>query len=205
MNCGSYEPLFNYQEVTTIRKKASRSLVMKAALDLFSRQGYSETKMRDIAKAVGISVGALYLRFRNKEALCKELIQDQAKEFIERTNSLPLNDPLGSMKEYISLNINYAMKRRQIISLFMREYDLPFLKNLKKNFFHTQHEIIKQILKEGIRQKIFKKVDMDGTAAMIFASIRGVILLRVAFGFGNSGEMSNLLYQLITKGIRKDI
>ncbi len=184
--------------------KVPSSKILKVALALFSSRGYSETKMAEIAQNVGLSVGALYLRFKNKEELFGELIKDQSKDFIDRTKNLPENDPMKTLKTYIALNIDYAFQKRQLISIFFREYNLTFLKPLRKNFFKTQHEIIKGILAEGAKKGIFRPMDIEDTASMIFASIRGAILLKLIFGIGDVKAMSNSLFNLITNGIRKD-
>ena len=102
-------------------RSVSNSKILKAALVLFSSRGYSETKMAEIAQNVGLSVGALYLRFKNKEELFGELIKDQSKDFIDRTKNLPENDPMKTLKTYIALNIEYAFQKRQLISIFFRE------------------------------------------------------------------------------------
>ena len=185
-------------------RSVSNSKILKAALVLFSSRGYSETKMAEIAQNVGLSVGALYLRFKNKEELFGELIKDQSKDFIDRTKNLPENDPMKTLKTYIALNIDYAFQKRQLISIFFKEYNLTFLKPLRRNFFKTQHEIIKGILAEGTKKGIFRPMDIEDTASIIFASIRGVILLKLIFGIGDVKAMSNSLFNLITNGIRKD-
>ncbi len=79
--------------------KVPKSKVLRSALDLFSSKGYSETKMTEIARDSGLSVGALYLRFKNKEELCLELIKDQTKDFIERIENLPDGIPCRSHGE----------------------------------------------------------------------------------------------------------
>ncbi len=126
------------------------SKILKTALDLFSSRGYAETKMTEVARNVGLSVGALYLRFKNKEDLFWELIKDQSKDFVERTENLSKNDPLEALRTYIALNIDHAFQKRQLLSIFYREYNLSFLKPLRRNFFKTQHKIIKDILNSGI-------------------------------------------------------
>ncbi|MBI4699119.1 MAG: TetR/AcrR family transcriptional regulator [Nitrospirae bacterium] len=184
--------------------RVPKSEVLKAALDLFSRKGYSDAKMADIARKVGMSVGALYLRFSNKEELFMELIRDQSKDFIEHTRSLPLHEPLNALKTYIAINIDHALHKRQILSIIYREYNLLSLKDLRHEFFKTQHGIIRDILRAGVKNKAFKAMDINDTASMIFASIRGTIMLKLIFGIGDAKSMGNSLFKLITNGIRKD-
>ena len=185
--------------------KVSRSKVLRSALDLFSSKGYSETKMAEIARRSGLSVGALYLRFKNKQELCLELIEDQTQDFVERIKSLPDENPIKAMQNYIALNLEYSFQKRQLISMFFKEYNLPFLQPVRKNFFRAQHRIISDILTNGIKSGIFRSMDTKDTASMIFASIRGAVLLKIIFGIGDAKKMSTSLFKLITDGIRKDV
>ncbi|MBI5195509.1 MAG: TetR/AcrR family transcriptional regulator [Nitrospirae bacterium] len=185
-------------------KKTPKSKVLKTALCLFSSKGYSKTKMAEIARKAGLSVGALYLRYKSKEELCLELIKDQTQDFIERTRNLPQKDPLKALQTYIELNLDYAFQKRRLLSLFFREHNLPFMHPLRKNFFRVQHEIIRKILNEGIRSGIFMPSNNKDCATMIFASIRGAVLLKLIFNIGDTKTMSKSLFNLIINGIGKD-
>jgi TetR/AcrR family fatty acid metabolism transcriptional regulator len=187
-----------------MKNKPPKSQILQTSLKLFSSKGYSDTKMTDIARNVGISVGALYLRFKNKEALCLELIKDQTKDFIQQSKSLPDRDPLRALRHYIELNLEYTFQKKQLLSMFFREHKLPLMKPLRRNFFKTQHKIIMDILKRGVDTGVFLPMNTKETASMIFASIRGAILLKLIFGVGDARTMSNSLFTLITNGLRKD-
>ncbi|MBI4848670.1 MAG: TetR/AcrR family transcriptional regulator [Nitrospirae bacterium] len=184
--------------------KSPKSKVLQVALDLFSSKGYAETKMTEIAGGAGLSVGALYLRFKNKEELFLELIKDQTRDFVERTGKLPAEDPVEALRKYIALNLEYSFQKRQLISLFFKEYSLPFLQPLRRNYFRAQHRIIADMLVAGIKRGIFRHMNVKDTAAVIFASIRGAVLLKLIFGIGDVSKMSKSLFALITDGIRKD-
>ena len=52
----------------------SRDRILEASLELFARQGYVATSMRQIAAAVGIRAPSLYNHFAGKEAILTALI-----------------------------------------------------------------------------------------------------------------------------------
>jgi len=56
------------------KSERSRSQILDAALDLFSRQGYRGTSIRDISRAAGVSTGAVYHHFDDKEELFDTLL-----------------------------------------------------------------------------------------------------------------------------------
>jgi AcrR family transcriptional regulator len=63
--------------------------VLKAALSLFSRQGFRATSMRQIARRANLSVGALYHHFGGKEAIFQRLIDQYWQVLMDP--DLPLN------------------------------------------------------------------------------------------------------------------
>jgi AcrR family transcriptional regulator len=187
------------------RDRVPKSKILKAALDLFSSRGYEETKMSEIARRVGLSVGALYLRFKGKEELCLELIRDQTKDFdeIARKFSESEEDPFQSLKGYIEFCIGYSFQKKQLLSLFVREHRLPFICPLRKRFLNSQLGIIRSILSAGAEKGVFRRMDNDDTALMIFAGIRGAVLLKIIFETGDAKTISDSLFRLIDQGIRR--
>lgn len=57
------------------QKEKRRWQILYAALDLFIRKGYAATKISDIAKQVGMSVGLLFHYFKSKESLYEQLVE----------------------------------------------------------------------------------------------------------------------------------
>ena len=71
------------------KSEASTQKVLKAALSLFSRQGYRATSMRQLARRSGLSVGNLYHHFGNKEQIFQRLIDRYWDVLLDP--DLPLN------------------------------------------------------------------------------------------------------------------
>lgn len=51
-----------------------RDQLLAAAARVFAREGYSGTKIQEIVREAGLSTGAVYGRFRNKEHLLREAV-----------------------------------------------------------------------------------------------------------------------------------
>jgi AcrR family transcriptional regulator len=71
------------------KSEASTQKVLKAALSLFSRQGFRATSMRQLARRSGLSVGNLYHHFGNKERIFQRLIDRYWEVLLDP--DLPLN------------------------------------------------------------------------------------------------------------------
>jgi AcrR family transcriptional regulator len=66
----------------------TRDRIEKAAIRLFVEKGVAETSVRDIARAVDISEGALYRHFVSKDALVWAVFERNYVEFAGRLDAL---------------------------------------------------------------------------------------------------------------------
>lgn len=60
-----------------------KALIFDAALKNFSKFGYYQTKMDDIAKSASVSKGTLYLYFQNKEDLFHHMCKQNKQNLVE--------------------------------------------------------------------------------------------------------------------------
>jgi AcrR family transcriptional regulator len=70
------------------RSEHTRRQVLDAALELFSRQGYRATGVKEIAAAAGASTGNVYHHFPDKEAIFRSLLEEYSQ--IITTPKFPL-------------------------------------------------------------------------------------------------------------------
>ncbi|MGA9496405.1 MAG: TetR/AcrR family transcriptional regulator [Terriglobales bacterium] len=70
----------------------NRRKIERAALKLFTRQGFHGTTVREVAHKAGVSMGKLYLYYPTKEDLFIGLVQhmEQKMEGLRRTELFPL-------------------------------------------------------------------------------------------------------------------
>jgi AcrR family transcriptional regulator len=66
-------------------KEEVRQRITKAALDVFAACGYGPTKVSEIAERAGVATGNVYRYFDDKDALFREIVDD---DFVEEFQSL---------------------------------------------------------------------------------------------------------------------
>jgi AcrR family transcriptional regulator len=94
-----------------------RQLIIAAATDLFSRNGYAGVSMGDVAEAVAIGPSALYRHFRGKQALLTTVVGDALDTLdaaITATEDEQLPDVAGALAAAV-------LKRRGAGVLWHRE------------------------------------------------------------------------------------
>ena len=66
------------------KSEETRARILDAAMDLFRRQGFEETTMREIAAEAGVATGAAYYYFESKDAIVLAFYDQAQKEMEPR-------------------------------------------------------------------------------------------------------------------------
>jgi len=153
----------------------SKRIILAAARTVFVEQGYTHANMRDIARVAGISVGGLYLYFKNKEELYQTFMLDWMNNLNDRTHEAlaKFEDPVGAITAFISISIDFARTHKEMIILQGRERGFSFGIDLKRDFFRERRKRIADIVRKGIETGVFSACDVENTAKVIFNILRG--------------------------------
>lgn len=98
----------------------TRQHILDVALRLFSQQGVSSTSLAAIAKAAGVTRGAIYWHFKNKSDLFNEIwvLSEASISDLEVEYQVKFpNDPLSVIREVLVhvLEATVTEKRRQLM------------------------------------------------------------------------------------------
>jgi AcrR family transcriptional regulator len=183
--------------------KESKESILEAAIKVFSEKGYSQTTIREVAKRAGISVGGVYIYFKNKEEIYFTLLKYLLDEFRDKTRDSikDIEDPVEAVRDYIALNLNYAKKFKGLILIEGREHGFTSCIDIKKKFFRGQRKLIEDIIRRGVSSGKFERCSVSGTARVIIGTLRGFILSLVmdSDSLFSSEECSALILNGILK------
>jgi AcrR family transcriptional regulator len=85
------------------RSRAMRARLLAAAEEVFAAKGYEGTRIADIAEAAKCSVGAVYFRFKDKDALFFAIAESFADDVRARMSDLTqANDPRRTVREFVT-------------------------------------------------------------------------------------------------------
>jgi len=139
------------------RPKARPQEILAAALELFSSQGFSATRLEDVAAKAGLSKAAIYLYFPDKMALLRKLIEETAGENLEPVEILVRSDT-GPVAPILRQLLRYFATR-------IASSPLPYLMKLVISEARAQPEL---------GQLYLEKVVSRGTSAMQALIERGI-------------------------------
>ena len=100
--------------------------IIKAAKEEFMQYGFQKASLHKIAQNAGLTTGALYTRYKNKDALFCSLMANVMEAF--RTNAEPLRERYYAVEK--SRNIEELIRvmedeRSIYLDILFEYYDLP--------------------------------------------------------------------------------
>ncbi len=151
--------------------------VLKEALSLFAHHGYAAVSTRQIAKACGLQVGALYNHFPTKQSILHGLMSAHMQDLLEALagSNFP-NDPAGALEVFTRFHIRYHIdKPEEVFIAYMELRNLepePYSEVMK---LRQQYErTLRGILRDGQAAGVFKIDDVPVTAMSIISMMTGV-------------------------------
>lgn len=98
-------------------KEEAKKKIITAGIEVLGRKGYCATTMDDIAAHLGVSKGALYLYFKNKDDLVVEVVKTMHTQTLNRAcEAFPNNAPLDAWTTILDNSLNTD---REYNSLFL--------------------------------------------------------------------------------------
>lgn len=111
--------------VAPLRTRADRQRdrVLRAAVEIFGRQGYRATSMLDIAAEVGLGKPTLYHYFSSKEELLTRLYRDVLDESLRSARQIVATapTPLDALRQLVASRVVYTCKRQSLLKVFFEE------------------------------------------------------------------------------------
>lgn len=155
----------------------SKRHILAAALTVFVDYGYDDASMRTIAQAAGVSVGTLYLHFKNKDELYLTIMKEWMDELNELTTTTleKIEDPQGAISAFITIFVEYARNHPEMILMQGRKFGRCFGLEMKQTFFRERRRLLADIIQRGVGAGVFRSHDPAETARIIFSVLRGYI------------------------------
>lgn len=169
-------------------KEARRNAIIDAGFQEFSLQGFTATKLDDVAVRAGIGKGTIYLYFDSKESLFEEVV---------RKNLFPARDEAvghaagfeGTAAELLTIHFRrmYEILHRdqmpQLVALIMSEASrFPKIADFFfKEIVRTNQELVKGIIRKGVENGEFRDSGIEDFVQILIAPAMISALWRLQF------------------------
>jgi len=187
-------------------KEKKREIILQNARGLFAHYGLKKTTVDDIAAEARIGKATIYYYFKSKQEIFKTVVERElailknaVREAISKEDS-----PQEKLRVFIFTRISHMQK---LVNLYRVTKDivtelLPDLEKIRESHFREEIDIIKEILTEGVKKKIFRVKRIQLTALAMVSALKGLEYPWVMDGKPLDIEKSaDALLQILFKGI----
>lgn len=196
-----------------VDKEAKRAEILRAALPVLAGQGVHSFKMIDVAIEAGVGKGTLYEYFDSKEALIKAAFTQLMADYVEfvSVEVEQQSDPLKQIQKLLELSCRFFAAEEARLELLLDLWASGSRKSSAHSFLDGIDPLYREsriwlsgIIKQGIKQGRFRKVDPLLAASLVLAIIDG-LLFQSALGLIdlNDAKTMKTLNQTILEGITK--
>ena len=185
--------------------------IIETAMKVFVENDYDGTSMDEVALKSGIAKGTIYLYFKNKQQLFVEVIRELMRRFeivIYDAADYKSEDIYKKMSHIINAMLNFIETNEKYFNMMERQFHI-IGKTIKKNQIEKMNEsrikmmdIFAKIVREGIEKKIFRKINPEVAALVLFTIITAFSKLNL-FTTGKKAvkEKSNEIMEFFMKGV----
>ena len=157
------------------RAQERRHRILDAALRTFSRRGYRDTSVDEIAEGSRTSKGGVYFHFPNKEAIFLALLNRSTAHLLERieTAMAAQEDPIAKADAALLTVLRTFANHRALARLFMLEA-LGAGREFHQRMSEIRSEfaaIIQRQLDDAVRQGILQPLDTEVAGRAWFGAL----------------------------------
>lgn len=174
---------------------ATRQHILDVALRLFSQQGVSSTSLVDIARAAGVTRGAIYWHFKDKSDLFGEIWELSESSIgdleIEYRAKFP-DDPLSVLREILVYILEATVveeRRRLMMEIIFHKCEfvgeMAVLQQAQRNLCMESYDRIEQVLKDCISAQMLPAKLLTRRAAILMRSYVSGIMENWLFAPGS--------------------
>src|SRR6185369_9753036 len=163
-----------------------RQAILGAAADAFARDGYASVSLRAVAEAVGLSHGAIYGYFKDKDELFDALVRESFDQLAAALREMPGRggDPVRFLKRAGRKYVEFGLQNPGAYEFaFMLRRPGPAPQKP-----HLAYEYLRAAVKRCIDQKRFRTRNVDAASQALWAAVHGItalLIVRPSFPWAN--------------------
>ena len=156
-------------------QEASRAQLLDAAEEVFSRKGFHETALREVAERAEWSVGSVYSFFENKDDLFRQIFVRRGEEFMPAMRAILADakvDAVDALHTLVDFQVGFFRAHPHFGRLFLRysnatmpsadrEIDLVMSER-----YEEAMQLQADLFRRGQRARVFRRGDPEVLARL---------------------------------------
>lgn len=134
--------------------------IIEAAVRVFARKGYFNSRVSDIAREAGIAAGTIYLYFKTKEDILTTLFREKMAEFVAKLWKAMADQPDAVSKVRRLVFLHFDLLERnpdlaEVVQIELRQGQ-KFFRGASSQEIASYFALIGSVLEEGVAAGRFR-------------------------------------------------
>ena len=134
--------------------------IIEAAVRVFARKGYYNSRVSDIAREAGIAAGTIYLYFKTKDDILVTLFRDKMAEFVGALRKAIAEEPDAASKVRRLVSLHFCMLEEnpqlaEVVQVELRQGQ-KFFRGASSQEIGAYFALIGSVLEEGLAEGRFR-------------------------------------------------
>jgi len=158
-----------------------KEVIRKAAIKIFSEQGFHKATTDRIAEEAGVAVGTIYNYFENKSDVLEYIFQteyEKRKAFFEKLIKQDAS-PLEKIRSILEKHFAEVQEEPELIKIILEERQHTCADSRGRAGLR---KFIEEIISQGIEEGYLRDIDADILAVILFGAIEAVMREYLAEG-----------------------
>ena len=169
--------------MSTVPTVDLRRAILEAARAGVAEHGYANLSMRTIARAVGCSVGTIYLYYDNKDALYSALVDEAVVHLVESYQpAFGVEDPVERLEAFCRSYVRFAMTYPEQYKVMYLELNLDpgaVSPEAYRRAWKPLQDTAEALADAHAQGLLHEPVPMEG-ATFVWAALHGMLSLILA-------------------------
>lgn len=137
-----------------------REAILRAAVKVFARKGYFNSKVSDVASEAGIADGTVYLYFKSKDEILHSIFDQAMSRFIAegKTELATIEKPEERLRRIAEMHLERLGTDRDLAIVFQVELrgSIKFMQEFSAAGFADYLDIIRKTVEDGQSSGVFR-------------------------------------------------
>jgi len=161
-------------------KSEIRADIVSVARKVFSRKGFRQTTMDEIARAAKMGKSSIYYYYKSKEDIFEAVVVREAQELKRKLNRVinTGSTPSERLKNYIMFRLYHVKTVSNFYAVLNDESleQMQFVTRIRQKFEEEEYKMVREILERGMSDGAFVINNADIGAMAFTTMLKGLEL-----------------------------
>ena len=184
--------------------------IIDAAIRVFARNGYYNSRVSDIAREAGIASGTIYLYFKTKDDILVTLFREKMAGFVDGARKAIADEPdaVAKLRRLVRLHFETLEAHpdlAEVVQVELRQGQ-KFFRGASAHEVSAYFDLIGAVLQEGVAAGVFRSdLPVKVATKMLFGAMDQVttswVLGKRGYRLADAAEPVAIIF---LKGVRRD-